>query len=414
MDAFAIAPGAVRKCGTRPPESGRTGSWRIIDRNSESVEEKQSVFLADLIKMKGGALFEYRGKNLPRAPEQLIRILGLPFKTTLRIEEALTHRSASHERGKKAPIPNYERLEFLGDRVIGLIVSEYLLNTWPSASEGDIGQVFSGIVSTQTLAAIARRMDLGAYMILGKGSHSSGDRDNSSLLADTFESLAAALYLEYGLETARQILIPWFTQPLVEMVAQLELQREARELPVVPPVPNSVVVSATVSSRRNGTLNYKLLLQKWSQSHHGELPAYQVLDEIGPAHQRRFRMGVFVHGVLMGESEGSTKRGASVLAARKAWERIQSEPSGVMDNGGSNLSDEKEESPGSETEPDSVHTSEGEIGQEVASDMFQQDEYRENPVNEMKQDELPEENQGGHEEFVKGMLEEGEEQKKGE
>ncbi|MHB1606339.1 MAG: ribonuclease III family protein [Leptospirales bacterium] len=271
-------------------------------------------------------MFEYRGKNLPRAPEQLVRILGLPFKPTLRIEEALTHRSASHERGKKTPIPNYERLEFLGDRVIGLIVSEYLLNTWPSASEGDIGQVFSGIVSTQTLATIARRMDLGAYMILGKGSHSSGDRDNSSLLADTFESLAAAIYLEYGLETARQILIPWFTQPLVEMVAQLEIQREIREPAPVLPVSLSSVVSAPIAARRNGSLNYKLLLQKWSQSRHGELPAYQVLDEVGPAHQRRFKIGVFVHGVLMGEAESSTKRGASVLSAKRAWEKIQSEP----------------------------------------------------------------------------------------
>jgi ribonuclease-3 len=270
---------------------------------------------------KGGALFEYRAKNLPRAPEHLVRILGLPFKATLRIEEALTHRSASHERGRKTPVPNYERLEFLGDRVIGLIVSEYLLNTWPSASEGDIGQIFSGIVSTQTLASIARRMDLGAYMILGKGSHSSGDRENSSLLADTFESLAAAIYLEYGLETCRQVLIPWFTQPLIEIVQKIEHLREIKDTAngVV-----STVVVAQVAPVRGGSLNYKLLLQKWCQSKMDELPAYQVLEEIGPAHQRRFRMGVFVKGKLLGESEGTTKRGASVHAAKNAWERIQS------------------------------------------------------------------------------------------
>jgi ribonuclease-3 len=266
-------------------------------------------------------LFEYRGKILPRPPEHLIRILGLPFKPTLRIEEALTHRSASHERGRKTPIPNYERLEFLGDRVIGLIVSEYLLNTWPNASEGDIGQIFSGIVSTQTLANIARRMDLGAYMILGKGSHSSGDRENPSLLADTFEALAASLYLEYGLETVRQVLIPWFAQPLFEQVSQLEIQRELREN-AAPPAP-----APHQASRRNGNLNYKLLLQKWSQSRYGELPDYRVLDEFGPPHQRRFRMGVFVQGTLLGEGESTTKRGASITAARKAWEKIQAEPS---------------------------------------------------------------------------------------
>ena len=265
-------------------------------------------------------MFEYRAKNLPRAPEHLIRILGLPFKATMRIEEALTHRSASHERGRKTPVPNYERLEFLGDRVIGLIVSEYLLNTWPSASEGDIGQIFSGIVSTQTLASIARRMDLGSYMILGKGSHSSGDRENSSLLADTFESLAAAIYLEYGLETCRQVLIPWFTQPLIEIVQKIEHIREVRDS-------SSTTVSAAVSPQtspaRGGSLNYKLLLQKWCQSKAEELPVYQVLEEIGPAHQRRFRLGVFVKGKLLGESEETTKRGASVHAAKNAWERIQ-------------------------------------------------------------------------------------------
>ncbi len=360
-------------------------------------------------------MFEYRGKNLPRAPEQLIRILGLPFKPTLRIEEALTHRSASHERGKKTPIPNYERLEFLGDRVIGLIVSEYLLNTWPSASEGDIGQVFSGIVSTQTLAAIARRMDLGAYMILGKGSHSSGDRENSSLLADTFESLAAALYLEYGLETARQVLIPWFTQPLVEMVAQLDLQREAREAPaVIAQAPSSVPPAAAPgSSRRNGTLNYKLLLQKWSQSHHGELPAYQVLEEIGPAHQRRFKMGVFVHGLLIGESEGSTKRGASVLAAKKAWEKIQSESSANLSGELGEGSAETPESP-DVSEVHFVDSPESEGNSEVLSDLIVHAEYAENYVNELKQTDLPAEFEEIREEFIRKDLVDGEEQKKGE
>lgn len=294
-----------------------------VSLTSERIgSERRDNHLVCAVQTIGGALFEYRAKNLPRPPEQLIRILGLPYKATLRIEEALTHRSASHERGRKTPIPNYERLEFLGDRVIGLIVSEYLLNTWPSASEGDIGQIFSGIVSTQTLAGIARRMDLGAYMILGKGSHSSGDRENSSLLADTFESLAAAIYLEYGLETTRQVLIPWFTQPLFEMVEKIESLRETREVPQ--PVSNDHGSEAPRPAlSRTGSLNYKLLLQKWCQSKAGELPSYQVLEEIGPAHQRRFRLGVFVKGKLLGESEGTTKRGASVHAAKNAWEKIQ-------------------------------------------------------------------------------------------
>ena len=268
-------------------------------------------------------MFEYRGKTLPRSPELLIRILGLPVKENLRIEEALTHRSASHERGRKNPVPNYERLEFLGDRVIGLIVSEYLLNTWPTANEGDIGQIFSSIVSTQVLASIARRMDLGAFMILGKGSHSSGDRDNPSILADTLESLTACLYLEYGLETVRQILIPWFAQPLREIVIGLEqanVIKEARD--VKERKEPEVVISAVIPPRRPPSLNYKMLVQKWCQRVHGVQPEYRVIEEFGPPHQRRFRVGAFVKEELLAFGETTTKRGASIMAAKNAWETV--------------------------------------------------------------------------------------------
>jgi ribonuclease-3 len=274
-------------------------------------------------------LFEYRGKTLPRSPELLIRILGLPVKENLRIEEALTHRSASHERGRKNPVPNYERLEFLGDRVIGLIVSEYLLNTWPTANEGDIGQIFSSIVSTQVLASIARRMDLGAFMILGKGSHSSGDRDNPSILADTLESLTACLYLEYGLETVRQILIPWFAQPLREIIIGLEqanVVKEARDSKEKKEP--EVIVSPVVAPRRPPSLNYKMLVQKWCQRTHGVQPEYRVIEEFGPPHQRRFRVGAFVGEELLASGETTTKRGASILAAKNAWETVSGkEPS---------------------------------------------------------------------------------------
>ncbi len=274
-------------------------------------------------------MFEYRGKTLPRSPELLIRILGLPVKENLRIEEALTHRSASHERGRKNPVPNYERLEFLGDRVIGLIVSEYLLNTWPTANEGDIGQIFSSIVSTQVLASIARRMDLGAFMILGKGSHSSGDRDNPSILADTLESLTACLYLEYGLETVRQILIPWFAQPLREIIIGLEqanVVKEARDSKEKKEP--EVIVSPVVAPRRPPSLNYKMLVQKWCQRTHGVQPEYRVIEEFGPPHQRRFRVGAFVGEELLASGETTTKRGASILAAKNAWETVSGkEPS---------------------------------------------------------------------------------------
>ncbi|EQD25489.1 MAG: Ribonuclease III [Leptospirillum sp. Group IV 'UBA BS'] len=263
---------------------------------------------------------EVRPGNTPKSAETLIRMLGLPFNESLRIEEALTHRSASHERGRKKPIPNYERLEFLGDRVVGLIVSEYLLNMWPQATEGEVGQVFSTIVSTQTLASIARRMDLGSYMILGKGSHSSGERENHSLLADTFESLAAAIYCEYGLETARQVLIPWFAQPLQEILRSLEAAppREPRRPPVTPEpeAPRS-------RERGRNPPNYKLLLQKWAQQHFGETAEVRLIEESGPSHQKRFVMGVFLGELLLEQATAGTKRGAGFAAMENLWQKIE-------------------------------------------------------------------------------------------
>jgi len=247
-------------------------------------------------------------------------MLGLPFKESLRIEEALTHRSASHERGKKKPIPNYERLEFLGDRVVGLIVSEYLLNTWPQATEGEVGQIFSTIVSTQTLASIARRMDLGSFMILGKGSHSSGERENQSLLADTFESLAAAIYVEYGLETARQVLIPWFAQPLQDILRSLEAATPRETLSSVPSPEIPVVRS---KERAKNPPNYKLLIQKWSQQNFGQSPEILLVEESGPSHQKRFVMGICIKGFPLEQGTGTTKRGATFAALERLWGRIQ-------------------------------------------------------------------------------------------
>jgi len=274
-------------------------------------------------------LGDVRQGNTPKPAETLIRMLGLPFKESFRIEEALTHRSASHERGRKKPIPNYERLEFLGDRVVGLMVSEYLLNMWPQATEGEVGQVFSTIVSTQTLASIARRMDLGSYMILGKGSNSSGERENTSLLADTFEALTAAIYCEYGLETTRQILIPWFAQPLQEILRAIESAppREPRK-PSVPPVAVAVPEVPAVApaprprERPKNPPNYKLLIQKWAQQNFGLQPESTLVSETGPSHQKRFVMGLTLGGILLGEAEDKTKRGALFAALEHVWEKI--------------------------------------------------------------------------------------------
>jgi ribonuclease-3 len=313
---YAMMKSSIFGQGQNIP-SGRAGLDGIIH---EFIESKNHKSFTNQNSRLEGPLGDVRQGNTPKSAETLIRMLGLPFKESFRIDEALTHRSASHERGRKKPIPNYERLEFLGDRVVGLIVSEYLLNMWPQATEGEVGQVFSAIVSTQTLASIARRMDLGSYMILGKGSHSSGERENHSLLADTFESLAAAIYCEYGLETARQVLIPWFAQPLQEILRNIEAAPPREPRRQVAPAEPEVI---RPRERGKNPPNYKLLIQKWAQQHFGAIPEIRLVEESGPSHQKRFVMGIFLEGVLLEQATAGTKRGAGFSALENLWIRIQ-------------------------------------------------------------------------------------------
>lgn len=157
-------------------------------------------------------------------------------------------------------------------------------------------------------------------MILGKGSHSSGERENHSLLADTFESLAAAIYCEYGLETARQVLIPWFAQPLQEILRNIEAAppREPRT-PVAPVEPEVI----RPRERGKNPPNYKLLVQKWAQQHFGAIPEIRLVEESGPSHQKRFAMGIFLEGGLIEQATAGTKRGAGFAALESLWTRIQ-------------------------------------------------------------------------------------------
>lgn len=196
------------------------------------------------------------------------------------LDQALRHRSA----GK----PHNERLEFLGDSVLGLLVSEALYRRFPSASEGELTRARSHLVRQETLAALAREQCLGERLQLGQGEMKSGGHRRDSILADTAEAVIAAVYLEQGIEAARNLVTDWLGD-------RLQLRSDAA-----------------------GT-DYKSRLQEWLQARRHALPEYRLLQATGSEHERRFEASCTLAQLgIMTTGTGSTVKAAEADAARRA------------------------------------------------------------------------------------------------
>jgi ribonuclease-3 len=217
--------------------------------------------------------------------------LGLP-PGSLRPEialQALRHGSYVHERRLAGEITgSNERLEFLGDSVLGLAVAVRCYERFPEAAEGDLTRIRASIVNSDSLAQVARDLDLGALLLLGRGEDRTGGREKQSLLADALEAVVAAVYLSCGLETAVSMLDRLFA-PLFEAALSGTLARD-----------------------------YKTELQERLQGLHRGAPAYNVLDAPGPQHARIFEVEVTSSGVALGRGTGRTKKEAEQAAARAA------------------------------------------------------------------------------------------------
>jgi len=225
--------------------------------------------------------------------EALQQGLGYEFSKPELITEALTHRSHHHENGDS---PHNERLEFLGDAVLDLIVTELVMRLSPLTDEGNLSKIRSQLVSEESLASIARKIHLGSFVRLGKGEDQSGGRIRDSLLGDTFEAIIAAIYLDGGIEAARKTLEQLFTVEL------------------------SSTESWEVKSLKLITQDSKSLLQEFFQSLGLGAPTYNCVETRGPDHSKRFVMGVTLQGKELGRSEGSTKKEATQKAARELIE----------------------------------------------------------------------------------------------
>jgi ribonuclease III len=227
--------------------------------------------------------------------------LGYKFSTRELLERALTHSSAIPElRGAAAeeagialhPTDN-ERLEFLGDAVLELLASEYLLANFPEWSEGQLSKSRARIVNASSLEAAARRLRLGEHLRLGRGEEKTGGREKQTLLADAFEAVVAAVYLDSGLGAARSVL----RRVLFEQALEERGERISE------------------SDRKSA-------LQEFLQGR-GQPPAeYRLAGESGPDHQKLFQIEVWVNGECMATGEGSTKKEAEQRAARRALEQL--------------------------------------------------------------------------------------------
>jgi ribonuclease III len=232
------------------------------------------------------------GGHAGRNPADLRDALGVPVEVAS-LERALTHRSFAYE---NANPPTNERLEFLGDSVLGLVVTDTLFRDYPTLPEGQLAKLRAAVVQMRALAEVARELSLGAYIRLGRGEEVTGGRNKSSILADTLEAVIGAVYIDCGLAAASALVHRLF-DPVI-----------AR------------------SARLGAGLDWKTSLQELTAAQLLGVPDYQV-EESGPDHQKSFRAAVRIGGRVLGTGSGHSKKEAEQHAAEAAWNAITAESS---------------------------------------------------------------------------------------
>lgn len=214
-------------------------------------------------------------------------LIGHRFAAPELLAQALTHRSAG--------APHNERLEFLGDGLVNLFVAEALYTRWPRADEGALTRARAELVRESALAPIARALELGARLTLGPGEMKSGGHRRDSILADALEAVVAAIYLDSGFETCRQVVMPWFEAAMDAL-----------------PPPHKVGKDA------------KTRLQEWLQGRGRPLPAYELVEESGEDHAKTFRVTcTLAQPVVVTEGQGNSRRSAEQVAAEAALAALE-------------------------------------------------------------------------------------------
>ena len=216
--------------------------------------------------------------------------IGYSFRDITLLQNALSHSSYANERWHNSLMSN-ERLEFLGDSVLGMLVAEYLYKTFPDRPEGDLTRIRADMVCEQALTKVANTLELGKHLLLGHGEEQGGGRSRASILADAVESVIAACFLDGGLAAAKSF------------------------------VDRFILCDVPVSRRHN--VDYKTELQELVQKKKDQILTYELVGESGPDHDKRFTVAVSLNGQTIGQGDGSSKKRAEQEAARVAMETLQ-------------------------------------------------------------------------------------------
>ena len=228
------------------------------------------------------------GRATHESSTELASCLGVAFDDPGLLERALIHRSWAFENGGVEP---NERLEFLGDAVLGLVVTDEIFHAHPDEQEGRLAKVRAAAVKTSSLAELGRELGLGRFVKLGVGEAASGGRDKDSILADTFEAVLGAVYLDQGFAVAYDLVERLFGERLAEL------------------------------AERGAALDYKTSLQELTASRYEMLPRYELTD-VGPDHLKTFTAVVLIEDEVLGRGEGPNKKQAEQRAAREAYGRL--------------------------------------------------------------------------------------------
>lgn len=219
----------------------------------------------------------------------LMDILEYKFDTEELLLSALTHTSVN---GKEGESSAFERMEFLGDSILGLIIAESVFEKFPNYTEGELSKLKAKVVSRDFLSTIARKLNIGSFLVLSREAERSGGRDNSSILADAMEAIICAIYLDGDIDTAREF------------------------------VNNNLFTGYRAIFVEQDLINYKSKLQEFTQNESQNLPEYILIEESGPDHEKTFLIEVKVNDELMGTGEGHTKKEAQQKAAKVACEKL--------------------------------------------------------------------------------------------
>ncbi|MFH0926750.1 MAG: ribonuclease III [bacterium] len=218
------------------------------------------------------------------------------------LNHTLTHKSYANELRKFQEVENNERLEFLGDSVLGLIISDFLFKEFPEYPEGELSKIKSYIVSEAALAELARNIQLGDYLLLGKGENQTGGRDKSSILSDAFEALIAGIYIDGKFEKIYEWIITLFKEKIKSFTCGEKI------------------------------FDYKTQLQEYTQAKLSCIPGYRITSENGPEHERMFEIQLYLNGSYISSGQGKSKKEAEQEAARTGFEKLLALASPEIDN----------------------------------------------------------------------------------